>query len=175
MPKARVDVTESAPSSKIGKVAYVFLTLAFFIILLFLPHLLSIQKRDCAFTIPASESGKSAYENTYTPDQCVDLEIVDTESSRAQGLSGRSSMSDNQGMLFVFEQTDQQCIWMKDMNFSLDIIWVGENKEIIDIKRNVSPTTYPESFCVDASKYVIELKSGVATKARLSEGQKLNL
>ena len=175
MPKARVDVTESAPKSKFSRILYSFFALAVFAFLLSLPYLYTSYTQNCAIAIPVSKVGKFAHSSTYTPEQCVNLEVANTNESRIKGLSGRESMSENQGMLFIFEQPDEQCIWMKDMNFSLDIIWVSEDEEIIDIKRGVSPATYPESFCVDASKYVIELNSGVATKARLSIGQKLNL
>src|SRR6185295_775100 len=43
----------------------------------------------------------------------VDVEIADTESSREQGLSGRTSLAEGQGMLFVFGQRGNWGIWMK--------------------------------------------------------------
>jgi uncharacterized protein len=106
--------------------------------------------------------------------QCLSLERVDTNQARIKGLSDRDSLAPNTGMLFVFEQPDDQCIWMKDMRFSIDIVWLDEMKAIKKIEPNVSPETYPASFCQDGTKYVMELNSGEAEKLGLQIGQKLS-
>ena len=102
------------------------------------------------------------------------LEKADTNEQRIRGLSGRESLAEKEGMLFEFPAPSQECIWMKDMKFSIDIIWLNEEKEIIKIEEDVSPATYPESFCAKDTKYVIELDSGEAGKAALATGQKLS-
>lgn len=107
--------------------------------------------------------------------QCVaTMEIADTASEQTQGLSGRASMNDDQGMLFVFDQASSQCFWMKDMNFSLDMIWLNDQKEVVKIAKSVAPETYPNEFCSEKpATYVIELTSGSAGRLGISEGQKL--
>src|SRR3989344_8005153 len=67
------------------------------------------------------------------------VEVADTVAKQIQGLSGRASMKNNEGMLFVFKEEAIQSFWMKDMQFSLDILWIDENKIIVGIERNVSP------------------------------------
>lgn len=107
---------------------------------------------------------------------CVGLEQVTEPKDRAIGLAKYDSLPEDRGMLFVFDQPNQACIWMKDMKFSIDIIWLNENKKVIKIERNVAPETYPESFCPEGSaKYVIELSNGVADKANISIGQQINI
>ena len=92
------------------------------------------------------------------------------------GLSGREKLPLTKGMLFKFDSPGKRCIWMKDMNFSLDIIWLNRQKVITNIKKDVNPNTYPESFCPSSdSQFVIELNSGVSDKAGLKVGQKINL
>ncbi|MEK7152525.1 MAG: DUF192 domain-containing protein [Patescibacteria group bacterium] len=91
-----------------------------------------------------------------------------------KGLGGRLSMPRNQGMLFVFDTEKKQCFWMKDMRFSLDIIWVNAQKRIVHIEHGVSPKTYPKIFCHEITKYVIELNAGEAARADLHSGQVLN-
>lgn len=109
-------------------------------------------------------------------DSCLMLEKATTEPARIQGLSDRLSMPQNQGMLFVFDESGSQCMWMKDMHFGLDMVWLNENKEIVKITQNVTPDTYPNSFCSKSpAKYVIELNSGLAQKSGLRLGQKLYL
>lgn len=61
------------------------------------------------------------------------------------------------------------------MNFSIDIIWLDQSKEIIKILENVNPDTYPESFCADNTAYVVELAASVAEQAGLRVGQQLKI
>jgi uncharacterized membrane protein (UPF0127 family) len=106
-------------------------------------------------------------------DKCVELEVVDTDKNRMRGLSERDSLAENQGMLFVFDQTEEQCFWMKDMHFNIDIIWLDNNKQIEKIEENASPDTYPDFFCSDNTKYVLEFNQGFAAKYGLKRGTTL--
>jgi uncharacterized membrane protein (UPF0127 family) len=62
---------------------------------------------------------------------------------------------------------------MKDMRFNLDIIWMNNQKKIIKIKENISPNTYPDEFCADDAKYVLEFNQGFASKHGLKLGTTL--
>lgn len=69
----------------------------------------------------------------------LSVDIVDDDAERSQGLSGRSSMDENQGMLFDFKNADdlrRPGFWMKGMQFDLDLIWVRDN-QIVEITENV--------------------------------------
>jgi uncharacterized membrane protein (UPF0127 family) len=127
-------------------------------------------------------SGKSNEQKTQTvkstctinlDNRCIDLERADTNSKRIQGLSDRTSMDTYKGMLFVFDVAQEQCFWMKDMHFSLDMVFVDNNKKIVKIDKNISPDTYPQDFCAEGVRYVIELNAGIADRAGLKIGQEL--
>lgn len=60
----------------------------------------------------------------------VEVEVVKTTAEREQGLSGRESLCQNCGMLFVYSQPGFHSIWMKEMKFDVDIIWISSNKII---------------------------------------------
>ena len=99
------------------------------------------------------------------------VEIADTDEERALGLSGRTNLSEGSGVLFVLETTGRYGFWMKDMNFSIDIIWIDENFRITGIEKNVLPETYPEVFYPnEAIKYVLELPAGSSDKYRIDIG-----
>src|SRR3989344_8905757 len=69
----------------------------------------------------------------------VFVEIMDTAAKRAKGLSGRSSLSENEGLLFVFEEKDiMPAFWMKDMSFAIDIMWINDGV-VIGISENALP------------------------------------
>lgn len=106
----------------------------------------------------------------------INLQIAATEAAQEQGLGGRRSMSDNQGMLFTFDQPNRQCFWMKDMRFPLDIIWLNSAKQVVYLRADVSPKTYPEKFCPSSpARYVIELNAGQAAQLDIRSGQTLQL
>lgn len=104
---------------------------------------------------------------------CYQLEYADTEPKRIKGLSGRDKLDQNNGVLFVFNQSSSQCIWMKDMKFSIDILWLDHDKKVTKHEENVSPDTYPTSYCQRDTKYVIELNSGDIQKNDIRIGQQL--
>lgn len=107
---------------------------------------------------------------------CITFEKADSNAERIQGLSGRDSMPNNKAMMFVFDTPAKQCMWMKDMKFSLDIVWLNSAKKITKVTRNISPQTYPNSFCGgDRDLYVIELAPGVISDEQLKIGNQLNL
>lgn len=79
-------------------------------------------------------------------DVAVDAIIADEEKERVRGLSGLPSMGPREGLLMVFDNADHHAIWMKDMNFPIDIIWVGNDLTVVDMTEAVSPDTYPSIF-----------------------------
>lgn len=105
------------------------------------------------------------------PDGIIEIEVVDTPELRQQGLSGRSSLPENEGMLFDFDDTaTANCFWMKDMQFSLDMVWLDEDKNVITVISDVSPDTFPESFCpTSPAKYGLEINAGRASELGITD------
>lgn len=97
--------------------------------------------------------------------------ISDTKKKRTEGLSGFDKLGQIEGMFFVFPENDRHGIWVKDMNFPLDIIWLNDHKEIIFIEKDVKPSSYPKVFVPDKpSKYVIEFNAGFVERHKLRVG-----
>lgn len=110
------------------------------------------------------------------------VELAQTSEVRELGLGNRMSIADDAGMLFVFPQSDRHSIWMKDMLFSLDIIWLtpAETKEgaltVVDMRTEVLPNTYPETFLPKSDAlYVLELSAGAARRAGIGPGSVLTI
>jgi len=104
----------------------------------------------------------------------IEVEVADTVEKRIKGLSKRESVEEKKGMLFVFKKPGYYPIWMRKMNFPLDIVWINENFEIIDINRDVSPETFPKHFRSSIPcQYVLELKSGATDKYNIKVGDKI--
>ena len=75
-------------------------------------------------------------------------------------------------MLFVFDSVDRHQMWMKDMKFSVDIIWINEKKRIVHVQHNVKPDAEPyEKYKPPVpAKYILEVKAGIAKRASATVG-----
>jgi len=102
------------------------------------------------------------------------IEIADTNVKREQGLSGRSSIESNYGMLFIFDTPARYSFWMKDMNFPIDIIWLDANLKVVGLKKEAKPESYPQAFTPEENAlYVLEVFSGFIQKENLKIGDHL--
>jgi hypothetical protein len=78
-------------------------------------------------------------------------------------------------MLFISKVPAKECFWMKDMRFSLDILWLDASHRVVHIEQGVSPGTYPRTFCTKVpAMYVIELPAGSVAEDNIQQGQILN-
>lgn len=105
------------------------------------------------------------------------IQIASTPQERLEGLSGVSNITDQEGMLFIFEKPDKYGFWMKDMNFALDIIWIDENMKVVGVEKNVPPQSYPSKILYPSlpALYVLEIKSGLAEKYGINTGDNVVL
>ena len=107
----------------------------------------------------------------------INVEVADTISKRRLGLGKRTSLKKNWGMLFVFEEMDRHSFWMKDMNFSLDIIWLN-NFRIVHIEENVNPPIIKQESQIfkpsPLANFVLEIAAGRANELKLNKGDLLS-
>ena len=94
------------------------------------------------------------------------VECVVSPPKLAQGLSGRKNLPTGTGMLFIFENLERHTMWMPDMNFPLDIVWLDETMSVVNISYGLQPcpdrNNCPQSSSVYMSKYAIEMNAGEA-------------
>jgi uncharacterized membrane protein (UPF0127 family) len=99
------------------------------------------------------------------------LEIANTDNKQRLGLGKRSGLPEDHGMLFTYDNSASRCFWMKDMQFSIDIIWLDADRRVTHIEPNLSPDTYPKAYCPKAgAMYVLELRAGMAKTINLKVG-----
>lgn len=105
----------------------------------------------------------------------IRVEIATSEAEQIKGLSNRNFLEKGTGLLFVFDSPGRYGIWMKDMNFPIDILWLDKNYNVVDLRDNVSPDTFPAVFTPKAnSMFVLELNAGEAHRFNLKINSKLN-
>lgn len=104
------------------------------------------------------------------------LTIADTQEARTCGLSYKKEIANNAGMFFVFEKPNFYGIWMKDMHFPIDVVWLDENRIIIHREEMVSPDSYPRVFSSPMpAQYIIEFKAGTISEKDISLGDRVYL
>lgn len=107
----------------------------------------------------------------------IPVELATSSQAIQQGLSGRFALAKDKGMLFIFSAPSRYRFWMPNMHFPLDFVWIGSNKQIVDITSNVSnqfdpakPAFYRPS---QPTQYVLEVNAGFAQEHKLKIGDQL--
>jgi hypothetical protein len=106
---------------------------------------------------------------------CFNLEFALTQQQKAIGLMNYIELTSETAMLFVYNQPQTVGIWMKNMHFPLDIIWLDENLNIINLVKNAPPCQVDQA-CPSYTKniptnYVLEIKAGLIDQFGLELGQ----
>jgi uncharacterized membrane protein (UPF0127 family) len=110
-------------------------------------------------------------------DSCVEVELARTYGEMIVGLMNRVNLSENRGMLLVFDDESAHKIWMKNMLISLDVIWFDDKGMVIHIDKNVVPCDRycqpfgPESY----SKFVLEVNGGYADRHNVNIGDNVRM
>jgi uncharacterized membrane protein (UPF0127 family) len=107
----------------------------------------------------------------------INTEIASTEASREQGLSGRTSLATDGGMLFVFGSKQiNPTFWMKGMLIPLDFIWISGAK-VVQIDKNVpipSANTPDSNLKLYTARhpidYVLEVNAGFSQNNSVKVG-----
>ena len=101
------------------------------------------------------------------------VEIAKTSADQQKGLSGRTSLPSDHGMLFVFDHEDYYGFWMIDMKFPLDIIWFNSTRQAVFIEQNLPPCT-PQNCPVFTpnvkAMYVLEVNAGFVLAHQIALG-----
>lgn len=102
------------------------------------------------------------------------VEIADTPEERVKGLSGRESLDENAGLLFIYDEPGIYGIWMKEMKFPIDAIWLDGNYRVVDIARDVQPDSFPKVFEPSKpAKYILEVNASLAERNSIEIGDLL--
>ena len=108
-------------------------------------------------------------------DKQLEVLLADTARHRYTGLGERNDLGEYDGMLFVFPTVGSHGIVMRDMQFSIDIVWINEGR-VVDIAPNVptEPGVSEQDLMVYLPRVpatlVLELPAGYAMQNDLKIG-----
>ena len=105
--------------------------------------------------------------------QKLNIEIADDDYQTETGLMYRKSMEDNQGMLFIFPDSQYRYFYMRNTEIPLDIIYIDKDLAIVSIQKNAKPFDETSLPSEGPAKYVLEIKGGLSTTWNLEKGDKI--
>ncbi|RBL89700.1 DUF192 domain-containing protein [Chitinophaga flava] len=103
----------------------------------------------------------------------IDIQLAKTDKQREDGLMYRKSMSDDQGMLFIFPDMEERSFWMKNTYISLDIIYIDDKMEIVSIQKYATPLSEQSLPSFKKAQYVLEVNGGFCDKYHIGYGDKV--
>ena len=102
----------------------------------------------------------------------IKAELADTFASRVQGLMHRQRMGPNAGMLFRFDETAIQCMWMRNTLIPLSVAFLDEAGTIINIA-DMQPQTEDSHCAVRPARYALEMNRGWFAERGIKRGARL--
>ena len=92
--------------------------------------------------------------------QELSLDLADNEQKRSYGLMNREDMRPNSGMLFIWKDSQIRNFWMKNTHFNLDLFFLNNQGEIIEIYKNAKAFDETNIKSQNKVNFVVELRSG---------------
>ncbi|MDO8520175.1 MAG: DUF192 domain-containing protein [Deltaproteobacteria bacterium] len=103
------------------------------------------------------------------------VEIADSTAERAEGLMNRTDLTDDNGMIFVWEEDTNSSFWMKDTPTSLDILFVDANRSIVTIQADAVPLSEESISPTSPYRYVLEVKAGFTDRSGVAVGDTVEM
>jgi uncharacterized membrane protein (UPF0127 family) len=106
----------------------------------------------------------------------LEASVAKSWPDRIKGLSETPYLPDGVAKFFVFDSVGYHSIWMKDMQYAIDIIWLDEQGTVVHMVESASPESYPETFTPPVpARYVVEVVSGFVARHAIASGTKVSL
>jgi uncharacterized membrane protein (UPF0127 family) len=108
------------------------------------------------------------------------VRIADTPMLQAKGLGGTLTLTDSEGMLFVFPSTARHSFWMQGMTIGLDFLWITDGK-VVGITPDVPAPENPSSPFLPFYRppspvsWVLEIPQGAAARLGIAVGDSVAL
>ncbi len=124
------------------------------------------------FQVQAQETQPLTIQTGQGP-KIFQIELVDSDEKRMQGLMYRQSMADDRGMLFDFKDVAPVSMWMKNTYISLDMLFIRADGTIARIASRTEPLSTRVIPSGEPVLAVLELVGGVSRKLGIKAGDRV--
>lgn len=104
----------------------------------------------------------------------LNIEIADNDYETETGLMYRKGMEDEQGMLFVFPDQAMHSFYMKNTEFSLDIIFIKSDMSVASFQENAQALNEASLSSKVPVQYVLEVNAESVEKWGLNIGDSVS-
>jgi uncharacterized membrane protein (UPF0127 family) len=101
------------------------------------------------------------------------VEVADDDAERERGLMFRETMPSDHGMLFVFGETRDIVMWMKNTPMALDMAFAGPDGTVVWVAERTKPYSLDTISPGLPVSHVLEVRAGVARLIGLKPGDRL--
>ncbi len=128
--------------------------------------LVLIASAECSW------AGRERYE-VFLGGHRLEVELAVTRQERMQGLSGRTYLGENKGMLFLYQKRTPLRFWMAGMKIALDLLWL-DGPKVVGIEPNLQPPSpgQPPRMVLSPGPVdrVLEVRAGWTRKHGIKPG-----
>jgi uncharacterized protein len=136
---------------------------------------LSVFIAALAITLLIVSLKAKTYTNVKVGGYVVRAEVADNFLKQMNGLMGRGSLAENEGMLFAFPTEGYYGFWMMNMSMPIDIVFISKDKAVVDVVRNAQPCGLSQGPCIsmkpkEKAMYVLEVKANFTQRHGVKVG-----
>ena len=102
------------------------------------------------------------------------VELAQSRFEQAKGLMFRTAMGPDEGMLFPLDPHRQASFWMRNTVIPLDIVFIGEDRRILNIEAEAVPYSEDQRRSEGVAAAVLELNGGRAAELGIGPGDRVD-
>ncbi|PSP72883.1 DUF192 domain-containing protein [Halobacteriales archaeon QS_3_64_16] len=106
----------------------------------------------------------------------VDVRLAESYEEKYTGLSDTRTLRNGTGMLFVYEQEERRTFVMRDMDYPLDIVFIGADGRIDEIVQAPAPGPNEDGNDIQrtgSAKWILEVPRGWMAAQNVTEGDRI--
>jgi len=102
----------------------------------------------------------------------IHAELANTPESRMQGLMFRKTLGTSDGMLFVFDEPERQCMWMRNTYVPLSVAFIDAKGAILNVE-DMEPLTENSHCALGPARFALEMNKGWFASRGLKAGTRI--
>lgn len=102
----------------------------------------------------------------------IRAEVARTPLQTQTGMMFRKEMAQHEGMLFVFDNLERRCFWMKNTLLPLSIAYIADDGTIVNLS-DMQPLSEASHCSSQPVRYALEVNQGWFAKRGIKPGFKL--